>query len=148
MTPNEVQERLKLAQLKDKIWYVVPSCATTGEGLFEGLVRFTSLSLSLSFPVKKKTHFLSIKRTTNPPLMKLCYQSRAGSPITSRRNLNDKPNEPLHPLHSLSLPFDSTPNNIAYDFLLLLVCAMIPLYIMNLLAILPFSKLKEGWFWG
>lgn len=38
MTPNEVQERLKLAQLKDKIWYVVPSCATTGEGLFEGLV--------------------------------------------------------------------------------------------------------------
>lgn len=39
MTPQEVQERLKLSQLKDKIWYVVPSCATTGEGLFEGLVR-------------------------------------------------------------------------------------------------------------
>ncbi len=38
MTPAEVQERLKLNQLKDKIWYVVPSCATTGEGLFEGLV--------------------------------------------------------------------------------------------------------------
>ena len=38
MTPQEVQERLKLSQLKDKIWYVVPSCATTGEGLFEGLV--------------------------------------------------------------------------------------------------------------
>ncbi|CAF9943650.1 MAG: hypothetical protein ALECFALPRED_000858 [Alectoria fallacina] len=37
MTPQEVQERLKLSQLKDKIWYVVPSCATTGEGLFEGL---------------------------------------------------------------------------------------------------------------
>ena len=42
MTPQEVQERLKLSQLKDKIWYVVPSCATTGEGLFEGLVRFDS----------------------------------------------------------------------------------------------------------
>lgn len=40
MTPQEVQERLKLTQLKDKIWYVVPSCATTGEGLFEGLVSF------------------------------------------------------------------------------------------------------------
>ena len=40
MTPQEVQERLKLNQLKDKIWYVVPSCATTGEGLFEGLVRW------------------------------------------------------------------------------------------------------------
>lgn len=44
MTPQEVQERLKLNQLKDKIWYVVPSCATTGEGLFEGLVRFSSLA--------------------------------------------------------------------------------------------------------
>lgn len=38
MSPQEVQERLKLNQLKDKIWYVVPSCATTGEGIFEGLV--------------------------------------------------------------------------------------------------------------
>lgn len=38
MSPQEVQERLKLNQLKDKIWYVVPSCATTGEGLLEGLV--------------------------------------------------------------------------------------------------------------
>jgi hypothetical protein len=41
MSPQEVQERLKLSQLKDKIWYVVPSCATTGEGLFEGLVSHT-----------------------------------------------------------------------------------------------------------
>lgn len=38
MSPQEVQEQLKLNQLKDKIWYVVPSCATTGEGLFDGLV--------------------------------------------------------------------------------------------------------------
>lgn len=38
MTPDEVRERLQLTELKDKIWYVVPSCATTGEGLFEGLV--------------------------------------------------------------------------------------------------------------
>jgi ADP-ribosylation factor 6 len=37
MTPTEVTEKLQLAKLKDKIWYVVPSCATTGEGLFEGL---------------------------------------------------------------------------------------------------------------
>lgn len=42
MKPQEVQERLKLDQLKDKIWYVVPSCATTGEGLFEGLVSATT----------------------------------------------------------------------------------------------------------
>lgn len=37
MTPQEVQERLKLGSLKDHTWYVVPSCATTGEGIFEGL---------------------------------------------------------------------------------------------------------------
>ncbi|KAG8526696.1 ADP-ribosylation factor, Arf Arf6 [Bacidia gigantensis] len=38
LSPQEVQEELKLSQLKDKTWYVVPSCATSGEGLFEGLV--------------------------------------------------------------------------------------------------------------
>ncbi len=38
MSPQEVTEKLRLSQLKDKIWYVVPTCATTGEGLFEGLV--------------------------------------------------------------------------------------------------------------
>ena len=44
MSPQEVQERLKLSALKDKIWYVVPSCATTGEGLFEGLVSLMRLT--------------------------------------------------------------------------------------------------------
>jgi ADP-ribosylation factor protein 6 len=39
MTPAEVTEKLQLSKLKDRIWYVVPSCATTGEGLLEGLVR-------------------------------------------------------------------------------------------------------------
>lgn len=38
MKPQEVTDALKLTQLKDKIWFVVPSCATTGEGLLEGLV--------------------------------------------------------------------------------------------------------------
>ncbi|KAL2071044.1 hypothetical protein VTL71DRAFT_12279 [Oculimacula yallundae] len=37
MKPQEVTDALKLTQLKDKIWFVVPSCATTGEGLLEGL---------------------------------------------------------------------------------------------------------------
>lgn len=40
MTPTEVTERLRLTQLKERTWYVVPSCATTGEGLMEGLVRY------------------------------------------------------------------------------------------------------------
>lgn len=37
MKPQEVTEALQLSKLQDKIWYVVPSCATTGEGLLEGL---------------------------------------------------------------------------------------------------------------
>jgi len=37
MKPQEVTDSLKLSQLKDKIWFVVPSCATTGEGILEGL---------------------------------------------------------------------------------------------------------------
>ncbi|KAI5286392.1 ADP-ribosylation factor, Arf Arf6 [Ascosphaera aggregata] len=37
MSPDEVREKLQLTQLKDKLWYVAPSCATTGEGLLEGL---------------------------------------------------------------------------------------------------------------
>ncbi|TVY87567.1 ADP-ribosylation factor [Lachnellula willkommii] len=37
MKPQEVTDALKLTTLKDKIWFVVPSCATTGEGLLEGL---------------------------------------------------------------------------------------------------------------
>ncbi|KAK4471616.1 hypothetical protein MN116_005027 [Schistosoma mekongi] len=38
MKPNEIQECLKLTKLRDgRLWYVQPSIATTGEGLYEGL---------------------------------------------------------------------------------------------------------------
>ncbi|OZJ04041.1 ADP-ribosylation factor 6 [Bifiguratus adelaidae] len=37
MTPAEVTEKMGLARLRDRQWYVHPSCATTGEGLLEGL---------------------------------------------------------------------------------------------------------------
>ncbi|KAI9807819.1 MAG: ADP-ribosylation factor, Arf Arf6 [Sarcosagium campestre] len=37
MNPMEVTEKLQLNKLKERFWNVVPSCATTGEGLFEGL---------------------------------------------------------------------------------------------------------------
>jgi ADP-ribosylation factor 6 len=37
LTPVEVTEKLQLAKLKHRHWYVQPSCATTGEGLVEGL---------------------------------------------------------------------------------------------------------------
>ncbi|MCJ1448620.1 MAG: ADP-ribosylation factor, Arf Arf6 [Stictis urceolatum] len=51
MSPQEVQERLKLSQLKDKIWYVVPSCATTGEGILEGLA-WVSNNVKIAAPQK------------------------------------------------------------------------------------------------
>lgn len=37
MSPAEVTDKLQLHKMKDRIWFVVPSCATTGEGLSEGL---------------------------------------------------------------------------------------------------------------
>lgn len=40
MTPQEVSTKLQLDRVaKDHVWKVEPSCATTGEGIFEGLVR-------------------------------------------------------------------------------------------------------------
>jgi hypothetical protein len=42
MRPKEVSDRLQLEKIaKDHVWKVEPSCATTGEGIFEGLVRLT-----------------------------------------------------------------------------------------------------------
>lgn len=47
LSPEEITNALQLTKLKDKLWYVVPSIATEGTGIFEGLV-------SHSFP----PHFL------------------------------------------------------------------------------------------
>ena len=66
MTPQEVQERLKLNQLKDKIWYVVPSCATTGEGLFEGLVSTMILYMHIGRFAKNDQGWLSNNVKTPP----------------------------------------------------------------------------------
>jgi ADP-ribosylation factor protein 6 len=38
MSPQDITEKLQLQKLKDHLWFVHPSCATTAEGLFEGLV--------------------------------------------------------------------------------------------------------------
>ncbi|TRX93486.1 hypothetical protein FHL15_005761 [Xylaria flabelliformis] len=53
MKPQEVTEALQLSKLKDKIWYVVPSCATTGEGLLEGLAWLSNNVKAPPAPVKK-----------------------------------------------------------------------------------------------
>lgn len=36
MKPHEITEKLQLAKLKDRLWYVQPSVAPTREGLDEG----------------------------------------------------------------------------------------------------------------
>lgn len=64
MTPQEVQEQLDLNQLKDKIWYVVPSCATTGDGLFEGLVRFPPV-----YTIHLANHILTMLLRVGFPIM-------------------------------------------------------------------------------
>lgn len=81
MSPQEVTEKLQLSQLKDRIWYVVPSCATTGEGLFEGLVSDISTILLL-----------------NVSLM----APRDGCQTTSRRNPRSRSNELLFQVVDLS----------------------------------------------
>jgi ADP-ribosylation factor protein 6 len=46
MRPKEVSDKLQLEKIaKDHVWKVEPSCATTGEGIFEGLVRTSLLFL-------------------------------------------------------------------------------------------------------
>ncbi|GBM78275.1 ADP-ribosylation factor 6 [Araneus ventricosus] len=42
MKPHEVQEKLGLTRIHDRVWYVQPSCATTGDGLYEGLMWLTA----------------------------------------------------------------------------------------------------------
>jgi ADP-ribosylation factor protein 6 len=40
LSPEEVTQQLQLTKLKDKLWYVAPSVATDGTGIFEGLVSY------------------------------------------------------------------------------------------------------------
>ena len=37
MSVNEVTEKLGLNQLRNRQWYIQSTCATTGDGLYEGL---------------------------------------------------------------------------------------------------------------
>ncbi|KAI1250159.1 ADP-ribosylation factor, Arf Arf6 [Eutypa lata] len=53
LNPTQVTEALQLNKLKDKLWYVVPSCATTGEGLLEGLQWLSTNVKAPPAPVKK-----------------------------------------------------------------------------------------------
>merc|ERR1712039_454633 len=37
MSVDEITEKLGLNQLKNRLWHIEPTCATTGDGLYEGL---------------------------------------------------------------------------------------------------------------
>ncbi|XP_017782345.1 PREDICTED: ADP-ribosylation factor 4-like [Nicrophorus vespilloides] len=37
MTVSEITDRLKMDELKGRAWYIQATCATTGDGLFQGL---------------------------------------------------------------------------------------------------------------
>lgn len=48
MRPDEVKNKLQLDKIaKDHKWKIEPSCATTGEGIFEGLVCYLRSITSL-----------------------------------------------------------------------------------------------------
>lgn len=89
MKPQEVTDALKLNQLKDKIWYVVPSCATTGEGLLEGLVR-----LSLSPLPSRPSPTQSNKHDRNPD-----SNATTGLALQQRQI-------PAHPKQEIETPSD------------------------------------------
>ena len=42
LNPPEVQEKLGMTQIRDRNWFVQPSCAITGDGLYKGLTWLTS----------------------------------------------------------------------------------------------------------
>ena len=42
MKPHEIQDKLGLTRIRDRNWYVQPSCAATGDGLTEGLTWLSS----------------------------------------------------------------------------------------------------------
>ena len=92
MTPQEVQERLKLSQLKDKIWYVVPSCATTGEGLFEGLVstgcsggrwRDTDVGAGLAVEQRQDAPATTVQMTVSGTPLRILHHSTSYSTCTT-----------------------------------------------------------------
>ena len=59
MKPHEIQEKLGLTRIRDRNWYVQPACATTGDGLYEGLTWLTSNHKSW---IKAKIIFKIIKK--------------------------------------------------------------------------------------
>jgi ADP-ribosylation factor protein 6 len=68
MRPKEVSDRLQLDKIaKDHVWKVEPSCATTGEGIFEGLVCLDSFTLLAPWSTNTPTQAWLSNNVKLPP---------------------------------------------------------------------------------
>ena len=78
MRPKEVSDRLQLDKIaKDHVWKVEPSCATTGEGIFEGLV-------SPQFPVNMECLLIMTRRGSRITSRFLLAANKASRPFSLR----------------------------------------------------------------
>lgn len=66
MSPEEVTNALQLTKLKDKLWYVVPSVATQGTGIFEGLVSLHPYCVPCHKLINRQQAWLSNNVKTQP----------------------------------------------------------------------------------
>ena len=98
LRPKEVSDRLQLEKIaKDHTWKVEPSCATTGEGIFEGLVRAMR-----SVPVPAlASHAFNLPLNQHDTLTNLLFLIRHGCPTTS--NFRMLPNKFSHFAFNCSL---------------------------------------------
>lgn len=85
MSPDEVISALKLHNLKDKVWYVAPSVATDGTGIFEGLVSYPKCRVS-------RSHL-------TPPRHGSQTTSRSNNPLNEPRSLPHNSRVPRHGPH-------------------------------------------------
>jgi len=55
MSPGEIEEKLKLPEiLRDRKWFIQPSCATSGDGLYEGLTWVLDVIKPAADPAKEE----------------------------------------------------------------------------------------------
>lgn len=98
MPPSEVQEKLQLNKLKDKVWSVVPSCATTGEGLFEGLVSSLQFAQRRAPELTNDTGLAFDQRQVACAEISVPGTSFPASPSTQSSD-TDNPYEPRYRIH-------------------------------------------------
>jgi hypothetical protein len=80
MRPKEVSDKLQLEKIaKDHVWKVEPSCATTGEGIFEGLVRAHPALVN---------EISALHKTTNSNSAGMAFQQRENAAYQIKKGQN------------------------------------------------------------